>query len=74
LIPGRGFGRREPAALNVLPFEGMKLCIFVGMNIGGWAGWSLGESFGLMTAFLASGAGSALGVYLGWKAARLLLN
>ena len=52
----------------------MKLCIFVAVNVGGWAGWTLGENFGLMTAFLASGAGSVLGVYLGWRVARRLLS
>ena len=55
----------------------MKLCIFVGMSVGswaGWAGWALGESGGVMTAFLVSGVGSLVGVYLGWRAARALLE
>ena len=52
----------------------MKLCIFVAVNIGGWAGWTLCENFGLMTAFLGSGVGSVLGVYLGWKVARTYLS
>ncbi|MGB8169014.1 MAG: hypothetical protein WCF18_16070 [Chthoniobacteraceae bacterium] len=52
----------------------MKLCIFVAVNVGGWAGWSLGERWGLMTAFIASGVGSVIGVYLGWRAARQLLG
>ncbi|MCE9610473.1 MAG: hypothetical protein K8R23_09795 [Chthoniobacter sp.] len=52
----------------------MKLLIFVGINVGGWAGWSLGEQFGLLTAFLCSGAGSIVGVYLSWRAARAILE
>jgi hypothetical protein len=52
----------------------MKLCIFIAVNLGGWAGWSLGEHFGLMTAFIASGVGSIIGVYLGWLLARRLLT
>lgn len=52
----------------------MKLCIFVAVNVGGWVGWTLGESFGLLAAFLASGVGSILGVYLGWRVARRLLQ
>ena len=48
----------------------MKLCIFIGVNVGGMAGWWLGEHVGLMTAFLVSGAGSVLGVYAGWRVAR----
>lgn len=52
----------------------MKLCIFVGMSVGSWAGWALGESGGVMTAFLISGVGSVIGVYLGWRVARALLE
>ena len=52
----------------------MKLCIFVGINVGGWVGWTLGENVGLMTAFIASGIGSLVGVYIGWLLARRLLN
>ena len=35
----------------------MKLLIFVGINLGGYVGWELGERLGTMTAFLLSGAG-----------------
>jgi len=52
----------------------MKLCIFIGMTAGGWAGWSLAENYGVMTAFLVSGVGSIVGVYLGWRVARMLLD
>ena len=51
-------------------FERMKLCIFIGVNVGGMVGWWLGEYVGIMTAFLASGVGSVLGVYAGWRVAR----
>jgi hypothetical protein len=52
----------------------MKLCVFTGINIGGAVGWSLGETVGTMTALLASGVGSVLGVYFGWRVARKYLN
>ena len=52
----------------------MKLLIFVGVNIGGYVGWELGEHFGLMAAFLISSVGSLLGIYLGWKVARAYLE
>ncbi len=51
----------------------MKFCIFIGVNVGGYAGWVLGEPMGLMAAFLISSLGSILGVYAGWKVARLYL-
>lgn len=60
--------------LNHALYSGVKLFIFVAVNVGGWVGWSLGENFGLMTAFIASGVGSVLGVYVGWLAARRLLD
>ena len=52
----------------------MKLIIFISLNVFGAIGWSLGEPYGLMTAFFLSGLGSILGVYLGWKLARRLLE
>jgi len=52
----------------------MKLCIFVGINVGGAVGWWLGDMVGTMTAFCVSGAGSLLGVYLGWRVAMKYLN
>lgn len=51
----------------------MKLLIFVGVNVGGYVGWELGEYFGTMSAFLLSGAGSVLGVFAGWWTARRYL-
>ena len=52
----------------------MKLLIFVGMNVFGALGWWIGEHFGLMTAVVASGIGSIVGVFAGWAAARRLLE
>ncbi|NLF38680.1 hypothetical protein GX586_04500 [bacterium] len=49
-----------------------KLLIIVGMTAGGSLGWWLGERFGLLAAFIASGAGSIAGVYIGWLAAQKL--
>ncbi len=51
-----------------------KLCSFAGTLLGGYAGWWAGAALGLgfFGAFFASGAGSLLGVWLGWKLARHL--
>jgi hypothetical protein len=51
----------------------MKLLIFIGMNLGGFVGWSLGENYGVWIAFLGGSVGSVLGVYLGWRVARYYL-
>ena len=51
----------------------VKLFIFIGINLGGYVGWDLGERFGTMTAFVLSGLGSMLGVFVGWWAARKYL-
>jgi len=48
----------------------MKFLIFIGVNVGGYAGWAVAERYGLMAAFIMSGVGSALGVYAGWWVAR----
>lgn len=54
----------------------MKLCIFVGMTIGGIAGSMIGSALGYgmldMTSFFLSGLGSVVGVWAGWKLARKL--
>jgi hypothetical protein len=49
-----------------------KLCIFVGVTLGGYAGWALGELLGLGFgwAFTLSGVGSLVGVWAGWKLAQ----
>jgi hypothetical protein len=48
----------------------VKFFIFIGTNVGASIGWAAGEPFGIMTAFIVSGIGSAVGVYAGWWAAR----
>jgi hypothetical protein len=54
----------------------MRLCIFVGMTVGGIAGSMLGGAFGWgmfdLGSFLLSGVGSILGVFVEWKIARKL--
>lgn len=52
----------------------MKLLMFVGLNVGGYIGWELGEKYGIMTAFIVSSAGSVLGLVGGWKLARHYLE
>ncbi len=51
----------------------MKFLIFIGINVGGAIGWALAERFGLLAAFIASGIGSAFGVYAGWWVAQRYL-
>ena len=58
----------------MLCWQGVKLFIFVGINVGGYFGWELGARFGTMTAFLLSGVGSVAGVFAGWWLARRLLT
>ncbi|HEX5177208.1 MAG TPA: hypothetical protein VFV83_09280 [Chthoniobacteraceae bacterium] len=62
------------AVCGLLFVRRVKLLIFVGINVFGALGWWLGERYGLMTAFIASGIGSILGVYIGWLTARRLLE
>ncbi|HQY04565.1 MAG TPA: hypothetical protein PLQ52_00730 [Lacunisphaera sp.] len=51
-----------------------KLCIFAGTTVFGIGGSLLAGAFGLDTfslgAFLLSGVGSIIGVYVGWKVAQ----
>lgn len=49
-----------------------RLLIFIGMVVGGYVGWWLGDylGLGLMGTFLLSTLGSAVGVCLGWKVGR----
>jgi hypothetical protein len=44
-----------------------KTRIFVGLTVLGWVGWWIGSKIGLMTAFVVSGIGSMVGVYVGWR-------
>ena len=54
----------------------MKLCIFVGISVGGLAGSMIGSALGYgmldFTSFFLSGAGSMIGVWAGWKVGRKL--
>lgn len=49
-----------------------RLCIFVGMIVVGYVGWFAGDAMGLdlFGSFMTSGAGSIIGVWLGWKFAQ----
>jgi len=53
-----------------------RLPIFIGMIVGGYVGWWLGDyiGFGLMATFLVSSLGSAAGVYVAWKLVRTFLD
>jgi hypothetical protein len=42
-----------------------KICLLVFITLGGYLGWRLGESFGLMTAYWIGVAGSIVGVLVG---------
>jgi hypothetical protein len=67
-------GRADAYALAWVRFllhqPPVKLFIFIGTNVGASIGWAAGEPFGILPAFIASGIGSAVGVYAGWWAAR----
>jgi len=47
---------------------------FVGANVGGWIGWTLGGHLGFMSACMLSIVGTAAGVYGGRRAAAALLD
>jgi hypothetical protein len=51
-----------------------KISIFVAMTLLGWVGWWAGSRFGIMTAYIFSGVGSLLGVYVGWRIGRDYLS
>jgi hypothetical protein len=44
-----------------------KLFWLLGSTIGGWAGWALGEPFGIMWAVILSGVGTGVGIYAAYK-------
>jgi uncharacterized protein YcfJ len=62
------------AAKSAQFFPVNKLCIFVGTTLGGIAGGVLADALGMDTfslgGFLLGGAGSIIGVYVGWKVAQ----
>jgi hypothetical protein len=41
--------------------------MFIGMTVFGWIGWWIGARFGFTTGLVASGIGSIVGVYAGWR-------
>ena len=41
------------------------MAAFLGATIGGWIGWTIAAPFGLMSAWMTSVVGTAVGVYLG---------
>jgi uncharacterized membrane protein YjjB (DUF3815 family) len=47
-----------------------KLIIGIGGTIGSYAGWWLGERFGIMTAFALSMVGTGIGMYYARRIAR----
>lgn len=63
-----------PDGSNSALRRGVKLLIFVAVNVFGSLGWWLGGYAGLVGALLGSGIGSVVGVFAGWKAARVLLE
>ena len=50
-------------------FEMLKLYSFIGATAGGSAGWALGSPAGIMTAFVLSIVGTAVGIYAGRRVA-----
>ena len=51
-----------------------KLLAFVGATLGGAAGWWLRDRAGMMTAFILSEIGTAIGVYVGRRLAIRLVE
>jgi hypothetical protein len=46
---------------------------FVGMTVGGWIGWVLGDSVSIFTAFAVSMVGTGLGLYAAQRLTKRLL-
>lgn len=44
-----------------------KICLLTCITLFSWIGWSLGDRFGFTAAYLASFAGSLVGVYAGCR-------
>jgi hypothetical protein len=51
-----------------------RFCAFIGATIGGGLGWWLGSSGGLMTEYMLSIVGTAIGVYVGRRVADAYLS
>jgi hypothetical protein len=47
-----------------------KLYPFIGATLGGYAGWALGGTVGLTTAFIVSIVGTGFGIYFGRRISR----
>ena len=47
-----------------------KLFSFLGATIGSYAGWALGATVGLTTAFMVSMVGTGFGIYFGRRLAK----
>jgi len=50
-----------------------RILVGLGATVGGYVGWWLGESFGIMTAFLLSIVFTGVGVYAGRQSAKRYL-
>ncbi|MHB1191882.1 MAG: hypothetical protein ACYC6F_02455 [Longimicrobiales bacterium] len=46
---------------------------FIGMTVGGWIGWQLGDAVSLFTAFVVSMVGTGLGLYAAQRVTKKLL-
>lgn len=51
-----------------------KLCIIVGLVVFSSLGWWLGKYLGYVAAYILSGIGSLVGVYVGWRIHRDYLD
>ena len=47
-----------------------KVFAFIGATAGGYAGWALGATIGLTTAFMVSMVGTGIGMYYGRRIAK----
>lgn len=57
--------RKRKNYLIISPEDMKKINLLFIITLGGWLGWNLGDSFGIMTAYLMGFAGSLAGVFLG---------
>ena len=67
-----GSGSSDDQASLVFSLDGgsrcvamKKICLILAITFCSWLGWRLGESYGIMTAYWLSFAGSLIGVLLG---------
>ncbi len=50
--------------------EMFKVYSFIGATAGSYAGWALGSTVGVMTAFMVGMVGTGVGIYVGRRVAR----